>query len=148
MRWGENNPGNPETFSARMHIEHKEERRYGRGQCHDHVDIIPCICTSNERAWVFRVHGVLFSEIDITQPYYRGLHVPAPTLVEEIFLTALHHRVRINESRRDKKREIGRSMEGMGNARDCMSLVRAINGVSRDQTPRYRLIRRYTTVRR
>lgn len=73
---------------------------------------------------------------------------PARTLVEEIFLTALHHRVRINESRRDKKHEIGRSMEGMGNARDCMSLVRAINGVSRDQTPRYRLIRRYTTVRR
>lgn len=74
---------------------------------------------------------------------------PARTLVEEIFfLMALHHRVRINESRRDKKREIGRSMEGMGNARDCMSLVRAINGVSRDQTPRYRLIQRYTTVRR
>lgn len=48
-RWGENVLGNPETFSARMHIGHKEERRYGRGQCHDHVGIIRCVCTSNER---------------------------------------------------------------------------------------------------
>lgn len=50
MWWGENVLGNPETFSARMHIGHKEERRYGRGQCHDHVGIIRCVCTSNERS--------------------------------------------------------------------------------------------------
>jgi len=30
--------GNPETFFARMYIGYKEERHYGRGQCHDHVD--------------------------------------------------------------------------------------------------------------
>lgn len=28
IRWGENVLGNPETFSACMHIGHKEERHY------------------------------------------------------------------------------------------------------------------------
>lgn len=50
---------------------------YGRGQCHDHVDIIQSVCTLNEREHGFRVHGVLFSEIDthsvvlaITEPIH------------------------------------------------------------------------------
>lgn len=81
----------PETFFARMHIKHKEKRRYGRGQCHDHVGIIRCICTSNKRARMFRVHGALFSEIDITQPYYRDLHTYRCLSRGENFLMASHY---------------------------------------------------------
>jgi len=56
MRWGENVLGNPETFFARMHIGYKE-KHYGRGQCHDHVDVYMYV-----KAWVFRVHGALFPQ--------------------------------------------------------------------------------------
>lgn len=40
---------------------------------------------------------------------------------------AAHHRGRMSESRRDRKREIGGSVEGMENARDCTSLERTSN---------------------
>lgn len=60
----ETRPANPQTFSARLHAANGEEGRlYGRVQCHDHVDIIQGVHTSNERA---RVPGSGFVEFSST----------------------------------------------------------------------------------
>lgn len=95
MRWGENVLGNPETFSARMHIGHKEERRYGRGQCHDHVGIIRCVCTSNERS-----KGVPGSWSSLLRDRYNATVLSRPARSPLVvprgrnFSTASRHRAR------------------------------------------------------
>lgn len=59
--------------------------------------------------WMFRVHGVLFFEIDIAQSYHRGLYTHRA--VEGKFST--RHRVRVTKERK--------------NARDCTSLEHRSN---------------------